>query len=340
MQIWSALQSPMSPSFGGGSPFALDFEEEEAWLGMQWVMVLTVITLYVGSIIFTDLVGHGIIFGGEDHMPEQSAATFGTTARSLFSLFKLMNTDMTVADAVAKSVAGKFLFALFMVASNWMILAVLTSVVSDHMISASSREVREDNEKISEKLHAEKTRRLLACFRLKDPDNTTALNHQDFQELLDDEEVCEEMCNASGLLAQDLKDLYYCLADQNQCIQYHDFVEVLHSHAEEADKRAIYWVRADMRDMEARLEKRLRAFTLRKKKKQKGKGGQLVNAKNKPEKAVLHSRKSVWSFPLNSWGGAAGAEDADEDDDGELSSNFGKDSSMKVPEDLEVEMST
>lgn len=245
----------------------------EAWHGMKWVIVLTVILLYVMSIVFTDLVGHGIINEDEElrcstgseclnhkELPEEVLMTFGTTARSLFSLFKLMNTDMTIADSVSKSVAGQFLFALFMVASNWMILAVLTSVVSDHMITSSTREVREDDAKEAEKFHVIKTRRLLTCFQEVDYQETGKITSDDFLDLLADQGICQELCSASQMSEGDLKDLYYCLCDKNQDIRYHEFVEVLHSQGEEADQRAIHWCRADIRDAEMRIEKMLRTL--------------------------------------------------------------------------------
>merc|ERR1712232_272806 len=67
---------------------------------------------------------------------------FGTVPRALYSLFTIMTGEMEPAEAISGAVAGKLALVGFMVCSNWAILAILTSVVSDNMIS-SSRDIAE-----------------------------------------------------------------------------------------------------------------------------------------------------------------------------------------------------
>merc|ERR1711981_622028 len=110
---------------------------------MQWVMLLTLLVLYACAIVFTSLVGKGFISGGA--ITPESEEFFGSVSKSLFSLFKLMNGDTSVVEPICNNIAGQLLFAGFMVISNWAILAILTSVVSDNMIS-SSRKALEDDE--------------------------------------------------------------------------------------------------------------------------------------------------------------------------------------------------
>merc|ERR1719174_3691762 len=90
-----------------------------AFGAMKWVIVLTLLTLYAGAIVFTNLVGKGMIYGGEDNVPDQAMEVFGTMGASLFSLFEMMNGDTEVIQPIANVMAGKFLFAGFMVVANW-----------------------------------------------------------------------------------------------------------------------------------------------------------------------------------------------------------------------------
>merc|ERR1719424_1669662 len=91
---------------------------------MQWVIVLTMLMLYACAIVFTHLVG-----------------------KSLFSLFKLMNGDTNIVRSIDDTLGGKMLFVCFMILANWAILAILTSVVSENMISASTKITEDEKER-------------------------------------------------------------------------------------------------------------------------------------------------------------------------------------------------
>merc|ERR1719410_1053099 len=118
----------------------------ESVRAMQWVIVLTFLTLYACAVVFTNLVGKGLVTEGE--ISEGALEYFGSVPRSLFSLFKLMNGDLSVVTPIANYVEGQLLFAAFMVVTNWAVLAILTSVVSDNMISTSQKANEEDEQKI------------------------------------------------------------------------------------------------------------------------------------------------------------------------------------------------
>merc|ERR1712232_1195880 len=107
----------------------------EAMQGVQWVTLLALVLIYACAIIFTNLIGHGLIYEGPP--PEAAVQTFGTIGDSMLNLFKLMNDDQGVVAPLTGHVVVKFLFALFMIAANWAALAILTSVVTDNMNTAS-----------------------------------------------------------------------------------------------------------------------------------------------------------------------------------------------------------
>jgi voltage-gated sodium channel len=109
-----------------------------AFQAMKWVIVLTLLTLYAGAIVFTNLVGKGMIYPSQQAPPE-ALEVFGTMGASLFSLFEMMNGDTEVINPIKDILFGKFMFAGFMVVANWAVLAILTAVVSENMISTSAR---------------------------------------------------------------------------------------------------------------------------------------------------------------------------------------------------------
>lgn len=231
----------------------------EALQGMQWVLLLTVILLYAAAIIFTSLIGHGYMYGGQ--APQEAKDMFGTVPQSMFALFKLMNDDQSVVYPIIFSWEGLLLFAGFMVISNWAILAILTSVVSDSMIAASQRVEQEEFNWHKHVQHEAQNRRLVALFKEIDQDGSGALDQQEFMDLLSDQALCEELCGASGLSVSDLVDLFNCLSvnkdGQGRILQYNDFISQLQDEGKNADKRSVLHVITFLRAMEKRLVSRL-----------------------------------------------------------------------------------
>lgn len=134
----------------------------EAMQAIGWVMLLTFFLLYSAAIVFTTLVGQGYIFGGEK--PPAAEILYGSVSRTFLSLFKLMNDDQSVVQPIIGTVGGQFLFCGFMMVSNWLMLAILTSVVSDHMQEASRLNVKEDAELLQGLAKTSARRRMVAVF--------------------------------------------------------------------------------------------------------------------------------------------------------------------------------
>lgn len=107
----------------------------EAMQAMQWVMVLTCVLLYASAILFVSLVGHALIPGG--HVPEEAQELFGSVVESMFLLFRVMNGDQEPIEPLFSTVPLRLLCVGFVVISNWAVLAILTAVLSENMISAT-----------------------------------------------------------------------------------------------------------------------------------------------------------------------------------------------------------
>jgi len=230
----------------------------EAMHGMQWVLLLTFILLYASAIVFTILVGKGLIF---EEIPEGAEENFGSVMQSLFMLFKLMNDDQSVADSIITTVPGKIIFMGFMVVSNWAILAILTSVVSDNMISASQRGEREEKQKYVVVARELSAKQMLDIFKRMDIDGSGELDEQEFKAMLNDAQLCDELREASGLRQEDLAELFDLISEPNQdgqrTLAYEDFIKKMLDEGTAAKERSVLRCTMQMREMERRLEQRI-----------------------------------------------------------------------------------
>jgi len=145
----------------------------EAMQAMQWVMVLAVILLYASSILFTTLVGHALIPGGG--VTEEAQELFGTVTESMFSLFLVMNGDQGPMEPLFATVPLRVLCVTYVVVSNWALLATLTAVVSETMISTTRENERQEDQDDRAAFDDDRRSRLKALFMKLDKDGTGTL---------------------------------------------------------------------------------------------------------------------------------------------------------------------
>lgn len=232
----------------------------EAMSGMQWVLLYTFLLLYAAAIVFTNLVGHGLIYSGDP--PEEASEIFGSVMQSFFMLFKLMNDDQSVVEPLITSKPVRGLFVVFMIVSNWAALAILTSVVTDNMNAASLKLEKEETKREKEEWRTKSVRCLKALFAEIDVDQSGEIEEDEFQRLLDDAALRQELCDASGLTVRDLQDLFLCISyvDDNgrRGIFYEDFIDKLQDEGKNASERSIFRLEKQMRAMELRIQKQLK----------------------------------------------------------------------------------
>jgi len=242
----------------------------ESVRAMQWVIVLTFLTLYACAVVFTNLVGKGLVTEGE--ISKEALQYFGSVPRSLFSLFKLMNGDLDVVSPIAHYVEGQLLFASFMVVTNWAVLAILTSVVSDNMISTSQKANEEDERKIRDEAQATRLRRLKTLFREADHNGDFYISSSEWHIILTDPGMRHELLQATGLTEADVKDYFECLSEdaeqlsQSRALQespqgtaerylnYNTFIGSMNDDKEAADKHSMLKVTSQLQRLEKRLE--------------------------------------------------------------------------------------
>jgi len=259
----------------------------ESLKAMQWVMVLTLLMLYAGAIFWTSLVGKGLMYSGDP--PEEVKGVFGSVPRSLFSLFRLMNGDTEVVSAVTTTVFGQLLFVSFMVLSNWAILAILTSVVSDNMISASTKAQEEEDKQQRTVDDERRCGRLLTLFREIDEDNSGAVSSVEWKGMMSDKGLMHELCDATMLEERDLEELFSYLAvdaahdrrkngdsaktrlengDQSdqKILHYKALIEHLRSDGDPASRRSVLCMLARMQSLEDMIERRFDKLETRERK--------------------------------------------------------------------------
>lgn len=227
----------------------------EAVQAMLWVLTLTVIILYACAILVTSLIGHGIIFSG-GVVPEEAHGLFSNVPQSMFMLFKLMNDDQSVMDPILFSTPARIFFVAFMVVTNWAILAVLTSVMSESMISATHRNIEADT---LEKMNSDRERRI---YRLKnlffdlDKSGDGFVDESEFNMVLEDSTLAVELCDISGLTKRDLNELFDFLCEEDngrRRIRYVDFVHSLQIEGEAVVERSLFRLEKEVRKLENRL---------------------------------------------------------------------------------------
>ncbi|CAE8649413.1 unnamed protein product [Polarella glacialis] len=225
-------------------------------------MVLTFMLLYAASIVFTTLVGRGFIYDDDDAPEFESAKKlYGTLLRSFVSLFKLMNDDQSVVEPIIGTIGGQLLFYGFMCMSNWMMLAILTSVVSENMMSASRKIATEDT-RLEEDLNRDSVkRRLMAVFKGLDTDNNGSLDEDEFYKMIQDDSLRSDLYDASGLEAEDLLDMFKCVSFLNKngkrVLPYATFITCLNDAHKVCSQRSALHIMERLRAMEHRTEARL-----------------------------------------------------------------------------------
>jgi len=247
----------------------------ESLKAMQWVMLLTLLTLYAGAITWTCLIGrdilpppmkwNGTIATVDEELLNISHKHFGTVADSLFSLFKLMNGDTAPVASVSHTILGQLLFAGFMILTNWAVLAILTSVVSDNMISSSAKAAEEEKKERLELDRAARIARLSSVFAEMDSDGNRVVTEDEWHGLMQDNVLREDLCDITGLSAKNLQDMFDCVSHQQveddddptgassqpgRVLAYDAFIDALEEESAVADKRSVRNVILHLHNME------------------------------------------------------------------------------------------
>jgi len=250
----------------------------ESLKAMQWVMLLTLLTLYAGAITWTSLVGRDMLpppmIEGENGtnktidtvLLNMTHKYFGSVPDSLFSLFKLMNGDTSVVGSVTHTVCGQLLFAGFMILSNWAVLAILTSVVSDNMISSSARTAKQDAKERTEKERQARLTRLESIFQEVDKSNNKVIDEEEWRGLMEDKVLREDLCDVTGLNQKSLQEVFDCASTardpdettpsahpSSRVLTFQSYMDALEEETATADKQSVRSVIMHLHGLESMI---------------------------------------------------------------------------------------
>jgi voltage-gated sodium channel len=187
----------------------------QAMQGIAWVIILTILVLYIFALLAVKLIGEGLLIGKDS--PEEVTAPFSSLGEAAFVLFKVMNGDQSVLEALFHDVPlMKVVFVVFIIITNWSILAIVTAVVSENMITVTEENQmeRDAEEKLLKEERA--VARLEEIFASLDKDGSGDLDLAEFSNLLNDKSSTarDELCEAAGMDTQDLLDIFNTLSSE------------------------------------------------------------------------------------------------------------------------------
>mmetsp|Transcript_37241 Transcript_37241/g.59672 ORF Transcript_37241/g.59672 Transcript_37241/m.59672 type:complete len:200 (-) Transcript_37241:13-612(-) len=143
-----------------------------------------------------------------------------------------------------------------MIIANWMVLAVLTSVVSDRMISTTQRHEHEENAKSAKEIYSQSISRLRTC--LAEAGSYGSITWAQFDALLQNDMLMHELCHASGLSTTDLEELFIYTA-RDDVVDTEEYLVKLLSHSSSTTERSMFRLERYIHSVESRMEYRLDA---------------------------------------------------------------------------------
>jgi len=222
---------------------------------------LTVVLLYSCAILFTSLLGHSSTSGDHPSVTPEGRFLFRTIPEATFTLFRVMTGDTTVMEPALITLQEKLLYVFFLVISKWMILSIFTAVVSENMITGTAKYEHMEALTAAEFEKITQSYRLLTLFKEIDINGDGRLDEAEFDCLLADRGLRQELCEAAHLESRDLQDLFHYLSFQDDDgkwkIRYQDFTRKLQTEGKELRERSVFRLEKQMRLVERRLDSKL-----------------------------------------------------------------------------------
>lgn len=226
--------------------------------GMGWVIILTVVLLYMCALLGVKLLGpQGLLWNRDSDgnildLPPGVADAFPDMCGAFFNMFKVMNADMAPVEPLFEYIPStKFVAMIYVVLTNWAIFSILTAVVSDHMAAVTGDTEKEMED---ERKALERQQLVGSIFDRLDNDSSGYVNRRDLEDLLEKEDECNLLIPAGEMTPDDLREFFDILSPkglegEETYISKDAFVKGLEKESNEVNLRAIM-----------RIEKRLTYF--------------------------------------------------------------------------------
>lgn len=170
----------------------------DAMQSMGWILLLTVVSIYLVALVSMKLVGiRGLLLA--DDVPNDVRETFPSILTTMWALFMAMNGDVGAVQPLLEYYPAPMIIAtsFYMVFSSFAILSVLTGVVCDKMAKAAddNQAKNEEHERKEHRAHADEILHDLYTTVSK---NRPEMTKEEFQAMLDDDDMRDQFCEATG----------------------------------------------------------------------------------------------------------------------------------------------
>mmetsp|Transcript_15113 Transcript_15113/g.33331 ORF Transcript_15113/g.33331 Transcript_15113/m.33331 type:complete len:652 (+) Transcript_15113:40-1995(+) len=195
----------------------------EASQAVVWITLLSGILVYVNAVVTTKLIG------------AREPGYFDNMANSFWTLFNVMcqaglPSGMTIHD---QYFSWKLYFGFFIIGSSWTMVNLVTAVLSEHMVSATSSknmdEQRAEKAAEFEKDRAAFIRLVSDVFKELDTKQQGVIDFADFEMLLEKPSTIEKMARLAGfgvaINKEEIEAFFHILdRDGTGCVSRNEFI--------------------------------------------------------------------------------------------------------------------
>jgi len=228
--------------------------------GVFWVLVLTLVTFYGMGILATRIVGHGMLLS-HDRDIDIMEGPFATVPDSMFTLLRVMSTaaseqeSAAIDELVAKLPSVKFAFVFFTVTSSWMLLSILTAVVSETMISTTGQQEYELQIAYDELDRTRHLKELQQLFKQLDVYENGKLDERSLMNFLADAQHAQKCAKSCRVPVRYIRDVFRYLSVDGGHVDKNHFTTCLVDVGKPVTEKSVMKLEAHMAELHRKLDK-------------------------------------------------------------------------------------
>lgn len=258
-----------------------------------WIYMVLFIFILCCGIVLTQTLGHG------HHDDESIRENFRNVGTSMYTLFQVTTTDNWNAISrpiIALSPWWRVFFVIFIGFTSWTMIAALTGVAADCVISAEKQQ-REQIERDQQKKQQDFIKFLRDAFTEADEDNSGSLDRAEFEAMIKSPFVLRQMRRLGvHLTMEDMYKAWKILdVDGSNELDIDEFVEGLTFMQEDLTTRHVMDIDYSLKRVSARLEVRINKLSDRLEEIRQ-QNEDIVQCLNTQEELCSQTNMSLWLF--------------------------------------------
>eukprot|EP00927_Polykrikos_kofoidii_P065752 TRINITY_DN61468_c0_g1_i1.p1 TRINITY_DN61468_c0_g1~~TRINITY_DN61468_c0_g1_i1.p1 ORF type:complete len:705 (-),score=111.20 TRINITY_DN61468_c0_g1_i1:409-2523(-) len=186
-----------------------------AMRGMFWVLILLLVCLYVCAVLIMHVAQEGVVIDGVVTSADIQAVVPDVQS-AIFLLFNVMNGDSSqIGYLLENSPSLRILCMAFYILTAWCILAILTGVVSENMLTGTEM-VKKQQEALAKDQAAEQSRlKLGEVFDMSDGNENCSLNQKEFDNMLNNPVAMTSLTEVTGLCQNEFRTLFKYISNRD-----------------------------------------------------------------------------------------------------------------------------